>query len=63
MANPRDKSGLGIKKLIEDVMIERIAESWQAGHRPDNGGGLPGHVVPNPRAPDLRGCPQDADWA
>jgi type I restriction enzyme R subunit len=27
MANPLDKFGLGIKKLIEDLMIERMAEN------------------------------------
>ena len=46
MANPFDKFQLGIRKLIEDLMIERMAENDKIVTRYMDDGEFPGTAFP-----------------
>jgi type I restriction enzyme R subunit len=55
MANPLDKFELGIRKLIEEMMIERMTENDEDRHALHGGSGVSGRSIPYPGARDFRG--------
>ncbi len=57
LANPLDKFQLGVKKLVEELMIERMGENDAIVTRYILGQGVPRICLSDSRAGDLRKCP------